>query len=86
MLCQDCWQLLRSDSYPAESHDFGECGNCHEDALLYDEGEDAFDSEALGPCGCTDYHMADCPLIAPDLYENSGDDDDYNPDLYEDEE
>ena len=19
------------------------------------------DSESLGPCGCTDYHMADCP-------------------------
>ena len=21
------------------------------------------DPDALGPCGCTDYHMADCPLV-----------------------
>lgn len=21
------------------------------------------DDDTLGPCGCTDYHMADCPLV-----------------------
>ena len=23
------------------------------------------EEETLGPCGCTDYHMADCPIRAP---------------------
>jgi len=22
-----------------------------------------YDDDTLGPCGCTDYHMADCNLI-----------------------
>jgi hypothetical protein len=26
------------------------------------QNEDYLD-DVLGPCGCTDYHMADCPLI-----------------------
>lgn len=21
------------------------------------------DEDTLGPCGCTDYHLADCPLV-----------------------
>lgn len=30
-----------------------------------DKGKELFDQEGdtLGPCGCTDYHMADCPLM-----------------------
>lgn len=23
----------------------------------------------LGPCGCTDYHLADCPIVAPSYTE-----------------
>ncbi len=32
---------------------------------LYDDdrGIDPADEFRLGPCGCTDYHMADCPLM-----------------------
>ncbi len=26
-------------------------------------GKVEFMTEVLGPCGCTDYHMADCPLM-----------------------
>ena len=28
---------------------------------LIDDEED--EAETLGPCGCTDYHMADCPTV-----------------------
>lgn len=28
-----------------------------------DQCNESFASERLGPCGCTEYHMADCPLI-----------------------
>jgi hypothetical protein len=28
---------------------------------------------ALGPCGCTDYHMADCPLVSPPSEPDPGD-------------
>ena len=45
------------------------------------EAEDAYagaDDDTLGPCGCTDYHMADCNVggawLAPDDYEEQGDD------------
>jgi hypothetical protein len=31
-----------------------------ESSIVPDEDEDEF---KLGPCGCTDYHMADCPLM-----------------------
>ena len=29
----------------------------------HDDGEGAHDEFSLGSCGCTDYHMADCPLV-----------------------
>ncbi len=29
----------------------------------YEAREKVYDEFALGPCGCTDYHMADCPLL-----------------------
>ena len=43
------------------------------------------DSEALGSCGCVDYHMADCPLMTSrrdfpydsDAYDVYDRDDDY---------
>jgi hypothetical protein len=31
------------------------CEDCGYDALE--------DPDALGPCGCIDYHMADCPTV-----------------------
>jgi hypothetical protein len=30
--------------------------------LVDDEGQE-LDPDVLGPCGCVDYHMADCPLV-----------------------
>lgn len=52
------------------------------------ETEDERDDEAM-PCGCTDYHMADCPLITS-RYDtpDPGDpyDDDFDPRAYDDEE
>ena len=36
-----------------------------EDALQYVTGDYGPDdgSDTLGPCGCTDYHMADCGIV-----------------------
>jgi hypothetical protein len=41
----------------------------------------------LGPCGCTDYHMADCPVLTErGGYEDPPEpDDDYDPERYRDE-
>lgn len=45
------------------------------------------ESDALGPCGCIDYHMADCPTRDRGGYSDPPEpDDDYNPDAYDDEE
>lgn len=35
------------------------------------------EGESLGPCGCTDYHMSDCPLMTA-VYDAAGVDD-YDP-------
>ena len=35
-------------------------------ALVEDEEEA---SDTLGPCGCTDYHMADCSVVTGDYGE-----------------
>ncbi len=35
----------------------------NEDEYDDDRGIDPKDNLTLGPCGCTDYHMADCPLM-----------------------
>lgn len=50
-------QGRRSRSCANEDHGidictFGRCPWCQEEP-----------TDALGPCGCTDYHMADCPLV-----------------------
>lgn len=42
------------------------------------------DPDALGPCGCVDYHMADCPLVTdrlnpPDPPEPDDDGPDFEP-------
>lgn len=29
---------------------------------MNDNMPDTVDDQALGPCGCTDYHMADCDI------------------------
>lgn len=31
-------------------------------APTYDQAEQAAETDTLGPCGCVDYHRADCPL------------------------
>lgn len=31
------------------------------------------DPEALGPCGCTDYHLADCPIRTGGTYSSAAD-------------
>lgn len=39
------------------------------------------DPEALGPCGCVDYHMADCPIKTASFtssYDDFYDDIDWN--------
>jgi hypothetical protein len=33
----------------------------------------------LGPCGCVEYHLADCPLRAPDRYPPDDDPDGWGP-------
>lgn len=32
-------------------------------AQIYDWATEYEEDETLGSCGCTDYHMADCPLV-----------------------
>lgn len=43
------------------------CADCGYDAL---EGPNV-----LGPCGCIDYHMADCPTVTDRFQEDPGWDD-----------
>ena len=41
--------------------------NTYSDGDIEDEREAALfadEDETLGACGCTDYHMADCPTLA----------------------
>lgn len=40
------------------------------------------DADALGPCGCIDYHYADCPTLSGYTPEYDSDDD-YNPAVYD---
>jgi hypothetical protein len=53
---------------------------------IHDAPDDSDDDEdyVLGPCGCTDYHMADCPLVTDRFaftYDEPEDDPyDYEPD------
>lgn len=46
------------------------------------------DDGTLGPCGCVDYHMADCPLMT-DRFGGHDDppepDDDYDPAKHEED-
>ena len=50
------------------------CKHCRVITLDLDDDVD----ESLGSCGCTDYHMADCPTRSPRI-------DDYEDDPYENE-
>ena len=47
---------------------------CHK-GMSSAEVRDLIDGDdTLGPCGCTDYHMADCPLITDRGGNDYGDD------------
>ena len=45
----------------------------HEPDRLDEDKEREEAEQTLGPCGCTDYHMADCPI-------RTARDDEYEPD------
>jgi len=49
----------------------------HSFAVLANGSDDDQPNETLGSCGCTDYHMADCPLRTGNHESNPTDD--YDP-------
>jgi len=47
-------------------------------AVADDQDERNEDDYTLGPCGCTDYHMADCPIRTGDGYDDPYDADPFD--------
>ena len=55
-LCEECGL-----TYQAGLHETREDGRFPTGGHYFAEPEE--DEYSLGSCGCTDYHMADCPLV-----------------------
>ena len=68
---------LRDDGAPAHSR--ATCVVCV--PLSWDE-RGSEDDDTLGPCGCTDYHMSDCPTRTGYGVMEWGNDYDDDPDPY----
>lgn len=66
------WSEVRHARFTGNPHRF--CNGCGEVTLDLEDDE----PETLGSCGCTDYHMADCPTRQPAI-------DDYEDDPYDNE-
>ena len=52
--CDHDWSEVRHARFTGNPHRF--CNQCGDITLDLDD-----DDGSLGPCGCIDYHYADCP-------------------------